>query len=468
MTDTRVYKFKRPVRFPFVDLRSVDDRAWACQQEVLLNSRLSPDVYEGVGSVVHPDGTAEPMVVMRHLPDALRLSALLADDDPHLEGHIDSLATLIAHFHQGVVRDDSAARFGAPEEVMARWTSNLSELREVARGKLEIATIDELDALGRRFLSGRSQLLRSRAKDGHVLEGHGDLLADDVFCLDDGPRVLDCLEFDFALRCVDVACEIASLAMDVERLGRPDMADRFEARYKEVSGQAWPRSLFAFYRAYRGAVRAKVALIRAGQGDGAGRPEAERLLSLARAGLAEERIRLVLVGGLPGSGKSTLATDLAELTGWDVLRSDEVRRALVAHAGSATSFGSGAYDAEAVAGVYAELLERAGAAMKMGRSVILDASWYRRDWREAARRLAIDGAADTVELRCAVPMETAIMRISDRLREGRGLSEATPEVALRMAELSDPWPEAHTIDTTAPPMVAARAAARVVSAAPDN
>jgi len=35
------------------------------------------------------------------------------------------------------------------------------------------------------------------------VDGHGDLLADDIFCVPDGPLLLDCLEFDDHLRYVD-------------------------------------------------------------------------------------------------------------------------------------------------------------------------------------------------------------------------------------------------------------------------
>ena len=40
-------------------------------------------------------------------------------------------------------------------------------------------------------------------RDGRIVDGHGDLLADDIFCLDDGPRILDCLDFDDRLRWLD-------------------------------------------------------------------------------------------------------------------------------------------------------------------------------------------------------------------------------------------------------------------------
>ena len=49
--------------------------------------------------------------------------------------------------------------------------------------------------------------------------GPGDLLADDIFYLPDGARILDCLEFDDRLRAGDVLAGVALLAMDVEALG---------------------------------------------------------------------------------------------------------------------------------------------------------------------------------------------------------------------------------------------------------
>jgi len=60
-----------------------------------------------------------------------------------------------------------------------------------------------------------------------VRDGHGDLLAEDIFLLDDGLRVLDCIEFNDRLRHGDVLADVAFLAMDLERLGEPALAARF-------------------------------------------------------------------------------------------------------------------------------------------------------------------------------------------------------------------------------------------------
>src|SRR5690606_37169291 len=104
------------------------------------------------------------------------------------------------------------------------------------------------------------------------------LLADDIFCLDDGPRVLDCFELDDALRLDDVLADVAFLAMDLERLGRPDLGQRFLAAYAREAGDAWPATLAHHHVAYRAQVRAKVSAIRADQGVADAAPKARALL----------------------------------------------------------------------------------------------------------------------------------------------------------------------------------------------
>jgi aminoglycoside phosphotransferase family enzyme len=48
MAGDRVYKLKKPVRFPYLDFSTLERRADACLAEVSLNRRLAPDVHLGV------------------------------------------------------------------------------------------------------------------------------------------------------------------------------------------------------------------------------------------------------------------------------------------------------------------------------------------------------------------------------------------------------------------------------------
>ncbi|MGV9975708.1 hypothetical protein [Nocardia beijingensis] len=57
--------------------------------------------------------------------------------------------------------------------------------------------------------------LTERIAHGRIVDGHGDLLAEDIFVLPDGFRILDCLDFDDELRYVDGLDDAAFLAMDL-------------------------------------------------------------------------------------------------------------------------------------------------------------------------------------------------------------------------------------------------------------
>ena len=208
------------------------------------------------------------------------------------------------------------------------------------------------------------------------------------------------------------------------------------------------------YIAYRATVRAKVACIRAHAGDPEAAALARGLLNLARQHLESATVRLVLIGGLPGTGKSTLAQALNPATGWTVLRSDVVRQELAGQHGpgrGAAPFGMGIYQAEMTAAVYAELLGRSERLLRTGRSVVIDASWMRRCWRDAARTLAARTNTKLVELRCHAPAQIAESRIRRRATQGHDPSDATAPIARAMALSFEPWPEATTIDTSGSP-----------------
>ena len=451
LTEDRVFKVKKPVTFAFLDLSTVEARGEACRAEVELNRRLAPDVYEGVGRFTYPDGRSEPVVVMRRLPWKRRLSALIESNDPGLPTHIEGIARRLAAFHVGATRNADVDAACTGQAVTRLWRNNMAELRLASASILEPHHLDRLDRLALKYLCGRPHLFRSRILSGRAVDGHGDLLADDIFCLDDGPRLLDCLEFDASLRYIDTLSDAASLAMDLERLGRPDLAAAFLDWYREASVDAWPASLAHFYIAYRATIRAKVACLRAATGDSRAAEQAQQLVALASAHLSAATVRLILVGGLPGTGKSTLAGGLGTATGWPVLRSDLVRKELAGlrpSESAAATFQAGIYGPEATATVYAELLSRAGLLLQSGRSVILDATWTRHCWREAARELAAQTRADVVELECEASRELSSLRLHQRHLEGSDPSDATADIADAMAQVAEPWLDAVPVDTT--------------------
>jgi uncharacterized protein len=466
----RAYKLRKPVDLGFLDFRDRSSRAAACAREVELNRRLAPDVYLGVADVIGPDGeVCDHLVVMRRMPDDRRLATLVragADVDDDLW----HLAHLVAAFHARAGRPPEAAVAASRDALAARWADNTAGLLEHGKGVVDLDEVLEVDGLAARYLAGRGLLFERRVGEGRALDGHGDLLADDIFLLDDGPRVLDCIEFDDRLRHGDALADVAFLAMDLERLGRPDLAERFLAAYREHADDTWPASLAHHHIAYRAEVRAKVGAIRAGQGDDTAATDARGLLGMARRHLEAGAVRLILVGGLPGTGKSTLASGLADALGGTVIRTDTVRKELAGlrpDQPAPAAFGEGLYRPAATAATYGEVLRRAEVAHRLGESVVLDASWTAERWRAEARDVATRTATELVELRCSAPPDTAARRLRRRRSAGGDPSDATPEIAAQLAVAEDPWPSARIVDTSSGPAEALVKALVAVAPAAD-
>lgn len=457
----RAYKLKKPVKMDFLDFSTRGERERVCRREVELNRRLAPDVYLGVADVHGPDGRpCEHLVVMRRMPDARRLSTLVQGGQP-VDDCVRETARAIAAFHARAETSPSIESTGSVDGVQAHWESNVSTMQPFVDSVLDPEVSLAVETLARRFLAGRRRLFATRIAHGKVRDGHGDLLADDIFCLDDGPRILDCIEFDDRLRYGDVLADVAFLAMDLERIGAPELGAKFIGWYREFAGESYPESLAQHYIAYRAHVRAKVACVRSQQGDPAAAQQARLLLDLAHQHLDRGRVVLTLVGGLPGAGKSTLAAGLSEHLGWVGLRSDEIRKDLAGMTHTTRTgdaFGEGLYDEGGTAATYRTLLERARTLLEQGEPVVLDASWADHRWRDLARAIARETSSDLHELRCAVPMEIARERLAARERAGTDASDATSEIAARMATRAEPWPEATTIDTSSSPQATLRAA----------
>lgn len=439
------YKLKKPVNLDFLDFTTRQARANACRRETELNQRYAPDVYLGVGEIRTPDGqVCDHLVVMRRMPADRRLSAL-ARSGALAGPQVQQIARLVAAKHAAAARSARIAAQGSAEAVWGRWEENLSQVQAVAGRPVIDGTVATVRTLAREFIAGRSQLFQDRIQAGRILDGHGDLLADDIFCLDDGPRVLDCLDFDDRLRYVDGLDDAAFLAMDLERLGASQWARSFLDWYAEYSGDPAPSSLRHHYVAYRAFVRSKVAAIRSVQGDPTAAGRARQLADLSLRHLRAGAVTLVLVGGLPGTGKSMLAGAVGGELGWVVLNSDRIRKELAGvdpDEAAPSAFGTGIYTAAWTERSYAELLRRAAAALAMGESVVLDASWISGPHRTAAAEQAAAARARLVQLHCTVPAALAEYRLALR---GPGVSDADGEIARRMAAIEDPWPGATAV-----------------------
>lgn len=436
----RAYKVKKPVDLGFLDFTTPEARADACEQEVALNRRLAPDVYLGVAEVRGPDGAVcDHMVVMRRLPAGRKLRACLERGEDVTDA-LRTVARDLAVLHGRPLQGPTFTHVAEQAAVRRHWTDGFEQMAPFTGGLVDATPQAEIERLALDFVDGRDRLFRRRIARGHVRDGHGDLQCEDIFLMEDGPRILDCLDFDAELRWGDVLLDVGFLAMDLERLGHPDAAARFLADYREFSAENWSAALAHHYIAYRAHVRAKVATLRAAQ-TGGDDDDIDALQRLCLHHLRQGRIRLVVVGGLPGTGKSTVAAAFADRVDAVVIRTDEVREQMP------PTPGIDRYSPAAIDAVYQETLRRAEQLLRRGEQVVVDATWSDASHRQEARHLAERTRSALVEIECQAPAEVCARRIRNRLATGSDPSEATPEVAAAMAARFAPWPEAQSIST---------------------
>ena len=107
----RVYKLRKPVRYPFLDFSTLAAREADCHAEIRLNRRLAPDVYLGVVRLTREangtlalDGAgvvADWLVVMRRLPESAMLDRAIVGGTV-TPGQIERVAALLAAFYRSL------------------------------------------------------------------------------------------------------------------------------------------------------------------------------------------------------------------------------------------------------------------------------------------------------------------------------------------------------------------------------
>ena len=430
------------MRFGFVDQSTPERRRAACEAELAVNRELAPGVVLGVRPVV--DGPAglrvgdegegpavDWVVVMRRFDERHTMASLLRDGRLPANA-VERVARRIAAFH-------AVTPVAAPADWPAEVAGSVAAQpgRAAAAGVLSARTrsCGAARRFGAAFVQANRDELDHRAEHGRVRDGHGDLRAEHVLVEGDEVTIVDRLEFDPALRRVDVADDLAFLVMDLESLGFAQVAADIVAAYRAAGGDPGRDDLLAFFSCYRALVRAKVELLGRSQPTS----RAAELLTLADWLMWRARGRVALVvTGPPASGKSTLAAALSRRSGLPVLSSDVVRKEVLGLA-TATAAPGSAYIAEERSAVYAQLGGQARQALLAG-GVIVDATFGEAPLREAfLATVGPDEAARVRVVECRAPPAVLAARAQARHARGDSASDAGPEVAARLAAAFSPF-----------------------------
>ena len=481
------WKLKKPLDLGFLDFSTLERRREACEDELRLNQRTLPEVYQAVvpvwrtaqgfriGAIEEGADTAlatlvDYLVRMRRFDQAGLFSNLLAAGqlEPTL---FDRLARHVADFHAAAAVAQPGGRFGGATAAHAPVQQNFDQIRERVQDPALLAELARVEDWARGQFAALASTFDARLAEGRVRECHGDMHLGNLIVLDGEARLFDAIEFSAELRWTDVIADVAFLVMDLQARGEAALGGRFLNAWLERTGDYAGLRVLPYYLSYRAMVRAKIGAIRATQLEGEARAqslaECGRYLALAAAQMRAPAPALLIASGLSGAGKTSQSQALLESHGVIRVRADVERKrlfGLAPEARSGSGVDAGLYSAEASIRTYARLAELARAVVEAGYAVLVDASFLKRAQRQDFAVLAEELGVPFVILAFDAPLTLLRERVRQRAQAATDASEAdlaVLETQCRTREAFDAGELARTlhIDTRSAPDWQALAAA---------
>lgn len=454
LTGDWVYKLKKPVNFGFVDFSTLELRHAACDEELRLNRRTAPLIYDSVVALAEDAdcpqfGASGPVIEyavrLRQFRQEELLEHRLARNELSIE-EIDSLACAVADLHRQAAVASVDSRYGSPQSIKSAVEKCLEHLADDALPESLRSQVGPLAEWTRQEWSRLHERFLRRKAEGRVRECHGDLHLGNLVRHQGKPVLFDCLEFNPDLRWIDVMSDLAFLVMDLCDKHAESLAWRVLNRWLEQTGDYDGLSVLRYYGAYRALVRAKVAALRLGQqglSDTEEKHQHELLESYVQLALQSTKASpsaIVLMHGVSGSGKSFLAKQLVPELGAIQIRSDVERKRLCAKDGKSLPAEStpGTYTAESIQKTYDHLKSLAKIIVANGYPVIVDATFSRQINRKEFEDLARELNVPFVIVSCNAHVDVLQKRITQRQQSKCDPSEADTNVLAQQLATAEP------------------------------
>jgi aminoglycoside phosphotransferase family enzyme len=265
-----VYKWKKPVDFGFLNFSTLEKRKYYCEQELQLNRRLCPDLYEELVSI-NSDGDSfclggsgeivEYGIRMKRMPEERMMGRVVAAGELTRD-HLDAIIRQLVPFYKAAAGDAAIQEFGLASSVAVNVLENFEQTENfVDQGAISRKQFDAIVSYSKEFLSHEDRF-QARIDAGKIRDCHGDMHSANI-CLADPVYIFDCIEFNERFRYTDVAADVAFLAMDLDFHGETELSDYFIEQFAEKSADPGLVDMLNFYKCYRTYVRAKIALFTA-------------------------------------------------------------------------------------------------------------------------------------------------------------------------------------------------------------
>lgn len=388
-----VFKIKKMVDLGFLNFKSLKERKANAEREFTLNSRLCKELYVGIVPIFeNKDGFSfksgakiiDYALQMNRLKDGFFLNQLLQKGEITV-GLLNKILMILKNFYNSQESNKSIKKFGKPECIKESIDQNFSYFENTSFDFLNKDLIEIIRQNSEYFFRNNLDLFTRRIHEDKIKDCHGDLHLDHIHYYNNKVCIYDCIEFNDRFRYIDIASDIAFLAMDFDFYERQDLAQYVASRFSKMMQDQDILNLMDFYKSYRAAVRTKVEAIKYRQRDV---PDEEKEKSLENAikyfklslrySVIGSAPFVFLIGGRPGSGKSTLATQLAEVLGLHYISSDIVRKTkaeVPLYQQTSIEKKEVLYSSKFTEEVYQEILNQILENVKHQKSIVVDASF---------------------------------------------------------------------------------------------
>lgn len=445
LTGDWAYKLKKPVDFGFVNFTTLELRLAACRDEMRLNRRTAPELYDdiialtedSVGPRFGGSGTIlEYAVRMRQFPQHDLLDQCLARNEFTFD-LTDKLAHRVAELHQAADQANDQSAFGNPDAVRQPVQECLDHLQHDSVPTALRQSLRSLDDWTNLEFDRLQKTFVERKRRGMIRECHGDLHLGNIVLYGGQPTLFDCLEFNAHLRWIDIISDIAFLMMDLEDHHARHLAWRFLNAWLVSTGDYRGLQVLRYYIVYRALVRAKVAALRLRQAEITPADLThQRQLLVSYIELADRKTRpdrpsMILMHGVSGSGKSFVARQISSILPAILIRSDVERKRMFARTFANVASGRlppQRYSEHSTDLIYRRLRVLAREIIESGYSVIVDATFLRREDRRKFVSLAKELAIPALILACTAERTVLRQRLMERQAIGTDASDADDTV----------------------------------------
>ena len=431
-----VFKVKKPLDLGFLDFRSLEKRRYFCERELTLNRRLAPEVYLEVlpihktdrGFSFHRDGEiVEYALKMKELSHGWFLNELLAKGVVG-ELELDRIIGRLKTFYDSETPTAEIEQWGRPEKFEISTDENFEQVQPFIGQTISPIAFEAIRHFTNEFYARNERLFQERIAQHRILDCHGDLHLDHVHITPAAVAIFDCIEFNDRFRFIDIANDLAFLAMDFDFERAHKLGSIFLNRAAQSLDDPGILKMADFYKCYRAFVRGKVESLQMKSEEHTERARRYFQLALRYATVGSEPLVLVVMGRI-ASGKSTVAKLLASELDWPVYSSDAIRKTLAGvplTSRTAAELRHEVYSEAMSQKTYAQLLREGLGALATHSGVVLDATFSNRANRDYLR----DKCAEAHVRLQVIELDATQSEITERLQARERSTEEISDARL--------------------------------------